>query len=125
MDEGVKLYHTRNSPSFAVRLGRQRFQAANGILRIPLDKVADMEQMIKTRADIRANVQDIDAISAAAEVKRQRALAGPQARQGAFDSGSHAHTLMRKAKQEQQSAQMTGKMGVVLPADKTGEQKPL
>ena len=106
--EGEALY-VASVPGYKIKIGNTKYQAKDGVLRLPLGVSTELDAMMKGRPDIGASLRKIDldfankVVKAHQEQRRQAAVQGP------FASTNAAQKTIDKAKKEQTPEFLTGK----------------
>jgi len=86
------LYLSPNTPTFKVKVGREKLQALKGVLRCPAHLVAELDALIAKRQDVKANLKKIDMKKAEETVREHQAKERKQGVAGPFasDNGNKA-----------------------------------
>jgi len=109
---GKVLYRTKTAPGFKVYIGNDLVEAVGGVLTCTPAQAAELDELMKTRGDIRAHVEKIDrdaALKAAEEFKK---TLKPQMAAGAASTADFA---LNEHKQSGQAEILTGKVDGSIP----------
>jgi len=118
-------YITPQSPTLTIGLCGKDWKAVGGVLHLSAAASAELDELMLSRPDIRANIQKVD-MEAAAQIARDfTARQLPAATKGPVTSVSSASAKIREARQAQRSETLTGMENPLNIATSVKADKPL